>query len=63
MTLVWFRRAIRDLEAIRAYVAQDDPTAAQQLGLRLEQAVTLVRGQRVEILRVFHTARRWPAQL
>lgn len=93
MTLVWFRRAIHDLEAIHAYVAQDDPTAAQQLGLRLEQAVTLlitqpsmgrpgrvhgtrelivsgtpylipyrVRGQRIEILRVFHTARRWPPQ-
>lgn len=94
MTLVWSRRAIRDLEAVRAYVAQDNPTAAQKLGLRLEQATTLlltqpglgrpgrvhgtrelvvsgtpylipyrVRGQRIEILRVFHTARRWPPQV
>ncbi len=93
MTLVWFRRAIRDLAAIRAYVAQDNPTAAQQLGMRLEQAAILlvtqpsmgrpgrvhgtrelivsgtpylipyrVRGQRIEILRVFHTARLWPPQ-
>jgi plasmid stabilization system protein ParE len=31
MILVWFQRAIRDLEAIRDYVAQDNPTAAQQL--------------------------------
>ena len=94
MTLVWSRRAIRDLEAVRAYVAQDNPTAAQKLGLRLEQATTLlltqpglgrpgrvhgtrelivsgtpylipyrVRGQRIEILRVFHTARRWPPRV
>ena len=94
MTLVWSRRAIRDLEAVRAYVAQDNPTAAPKLGLRLEQATTLlldqpslgrpgrvhgtrelivsgtpylipyrVRGQRIEILRVFHTARRWPPQV
>lgn len=94
MTLVWFRRAIGDLEAVRAYIAQDNPTAAQKLGLRLEQAATLlltqpglgrpgrvhgtrelivsgtpylipyrVRGQQIEILRVFHTARRWPPRV
>ena len=78
---------------ILKHVAQDNPTAAQRLGLHLEQAATLlitqpslgrpgrvhgtrelivsgmpylipyrVRGRRIEILRIFHTARRWPAQ-
>jgi len=94
MTLVWFRRAVHDLEALRAHIAQENPTAAEHVGVRIERAVSLlaaqpgmgrpgripgtrelvvsgtpyivpyrVRGQKVEILRVFHTARKWPSRL
>ena len=31
MALVWFRRAVHDLEALRAYLAQENPTAAEHL--------------------------------
>jgi toxin ParE1/3/4 len=94
MTLVWFRRAVHDLEALRAYIAQENPTAAEHLDVRIESAVSLlvdqpsmgrpgripstrelvvsgtpyiipyrVRGQTIEIVRVFHTARKWPSRL
>ncbi len=94
MTLVWLRRAVHDLEALRAYIAQENPTAAEPVGVRIERTVSLsatqpgmgrpgripgtrelvvsgtpyiipyrVRGQTIEILRVFHTARKWPSRL
>jgi toxin ParE1/3/4 len=92
MILVWSPEAIDDLAAMRAYIEQDDPGAAQRVTLRIVQNVeTLlpshpemgrpgrvpgtrelviprtpfivpyrVVGNTVQILRVFHGARRWP---
>jgi toxin ParE1/3/4 len=95
MTPIWSPEAISDLIALRAYIAKDDPAAAQRVALRIIDAVeTLlsenaeigrpgrVRGTRelviprtpfivpyrlqgnaLQILRVFHGARRWPERL
>jgi len=92
MTPVWSPQAIADLAALRAYIEQDDPAAAQRITLHIIRNVeTLLpdhpemgrpgrvpgtrelviprapfivpyrmeRG-RIQILRVFHGARRWP---
>lgn len=91
MQVVWFKRAIRDLQSARHYITQDNPVAAQEVVTRIREAVSLlseqpgigrtgrvpdtkelvvgrtpyilpyrVRDNRIEILRVQHTARRWP---
>jgi toxin ParE1/3/4 len=92
MNIVWSPEAIRDLAALRAYIAEDDPAAAQKVVLRIieivEQALPSnpqigrpgrvpgtrelvivrtpyivpyrVRRNVLEILRVYHGARRWP---
>ncbi len=92
MTIVWSPPAIDDLAALRAFVSEDNPKAAQAVALRIlalienvlarnpaagrpgpvpgtrELAVTgtpyivpyRVRGDTLEILRVYHGARRWP---
>ncbi len=39
MRIVWRRAAIRDLEAVRAYVARDKPRAANRLAVDLLTAV------------------------
>ena len=39
MRLNWARRAIRDLEALQAYVAQDKPSAAREQGVLVLSAV------------------------
>ncbi len=94
-TLVWSGLALQDLEAARAYIAQDNPAAAQRVVLRIlevvEQLLTSnpeigrpgrVSGTRelvvpetpfivpyrvvsgtVQVLRVYHAARRWPDNL
>ena len=92
MIPVWSPEAIDDLAALRAYIEQDDPAAAQRVVHRiLHDVETLlpnnpqmgrpgrvpgtrelvipptpfivpyrVRGNTIEVLRVFHGARRWP---
>ena len=95
MTPVWSPEAINDLVALRAYIEQDDPAAAQHVALHIVQNIeTLLPstpemgrpgrvpgtrelvmpktpfivphrlvGNTVQILRIFHNARRWPGAL
>ena len=92
MTSVWSPEAINDLAALRAYIEQDDPAAAQRVALHIiENVETLLPrhpeigrpgripgtrelviprtpfivpyrlvGNSIQILRIFHGARRWP---
>ncbi len=91
MNIRWLRTALRNLDDEAAYIAKDDPKAAQLVVQRvLDVVATLasqpalgrpgrvtntrelvvltthyivpyrVRGQTVEVLRVFHTSRRRP---
>jgi toxin ParE1/3/4 len=92
MNPVWSPEAIGDLAALRAYIEQDDPAAAQRVALHIIRNVeTLLPnnpemgrpgrvpgtrelviprtpfivpyrlvGSTIQILRVFHGARRWP---
>ena len=39
MRLKWHKRAVRDLQAARAYIAQDDPRAAARVAERILEAV------------------------
>jgi toxin ParE1/3/4 len=95
MNIVWSPEAIEDLSSLRAYIAEDNPTAARRVVLHLIQNVEQllpdnpqigragrVSGTRVlvvprtpyivpyriqrttiQILRVYHGARRWPDSL
>jgi toxin ParE1/3/4 len=92
MNPIWSPEAIADLSALRAYIAQDDPAAAQRVALHIIRNVeTLLPsspemgrpgrvpgtrelviprtpyivpyrlvGNTIQVLRVFHSARRWP---
>ena len=92
MSPIWSPEAIADLEALRDYIAQDDPAAAQRVALHIVRNVeTLLPnspemgrpgrvpgtrelvipktpyivpyrlvGNTIQVLRVFHSARRWP---
>jgi len=92
VTLVWSPEAIDDLVALRAYIEQEDPAAAQRVALHIVRNIeTLlpntpemgrpgrvpgtrelvvprtpfivpyrVIGDTIQILRIFHGARRWP---
>jgi toxin ParE1/3/4 len=92
MTPVWTPAALDDLVSLRAFIAEQDPAAAQRVALRIIHLVeTLLaespemgrpgrvpgtrelvitrtpfivpyrlRGQTIQILRVYHGARRWP---
>ncbi len=92
MTPVCSPEAIDDLASLRAYIAEDDPAAAQRIALHIIHHVeTLlsknpelgrpgrvpgtrelvipsapfvvpyrVQGNRLQILRIYHGARRWP---
>ena len=91
MKVVWFKRAVWDLQSAKEYITQDNPLAAQQVVQRIKNKVTLlseqpgigrpgrvpntkelvvdrtsfilpyrVRDNRIEILRVLHSSRRWP---
>jgi toxin ParE1/3/4 len=93
MQLKWLRKALSNLDEEAAYIAKDNLLVAQQVVVRVFQAVeTLieqpglgrpgrvpgtrelvvlktryvvpyrVRGDKIEILRVFHTSRRPPKQ-
>jgi len=95
MTPIWSPEAVADLVALRAYITQDDPAAAQRVAVHIVRNVeTLlanrpkmgrpgrIRGTRelvipktpyvvpyrisgdtIQILRVFHSSRRWPESL
>ena len=91
MKLVWSRRAIRHLVAIRDFIAQEDARAAGRIACRILDGVELaasqphmgragrvagtrelviagtqyvipyrVRGDRFEIIAVFHGRQKWP---
>ena len=92
MNPIWSPEAIADLAALRAYIAQHDPAAAQRVALHIIRNVeTLLPnspemgrpgrvpgtrelviprtpyivpyrliGNTIQVLRVFHGARRWP---
>jgi toxin ParE1/3/4 len=92
MTPEWSPEAIDDLVALRAYISEDEPAAAQPIALHIIDLVESllsdnpgmgrpgrvpgtrelvipgtpfiapyrVRGSTLQILRVYHAARRWP---
>jgi toxin ParE1/3/4 len=92
MNIVWSPEAIEDLISLRDYIAEESPTGAQRVVLRILRAIEQVlpdnphlgrpgrvpgtrelvipqtpyivpyRLQRdaIQILRVYHSARRWP---
>ena len=92
MKIVWSPEAIEDLISLRAYIAEDDPTAARRVALHIVRNVEQLlpnhphmgrpgrvpgtrelvipntpyivpyrlRDQTIQIVRVYHSARRWP---
>ena len=95
MNILWSPEAIEDLNSLRAYIAQDNPSAARGVVLHIMDSVEQLlpdnpqmgrpgrvpgtrelvipktpfivpyRLQRnvIQILRVYHGARRWPESL
>lgn len=94
MTIVWSPRAIEHLAHLRAYIARDNPKAANRIaGTLLEAAERLaelpnlgrpgrvagtrelvvpgtpymipyrLRGDRLEVIAVFHGRQKWPKRL
>ena len=45
MRVRWLRRALLDLDAAEAYIAQDDPHAAADVVLKIVRAVSLLKEQ------------------
>ena len=45
MKVVWFKKAIWDLESAKNYITQDDPLAAQQVVSRIKETVSLLSEQ------------------
>lgn len=45
MQVRWHRRARQDLRALRAYIAEENPSAARQVAQRIQQAVALLADQ------------------
>jgi toxin ParE1/3/4 len=94
MNVVWSPEAIDDLAALRTYIEEDNPAAAQRVVLHIVHSIQdllaeqpqmgrpgrvpgtrelvvprtpyivpyRVRRSRLEVLRVYHAARRWPDQ-
>ncbi len=91
MKIKWLNLASQDLKYVEAYIAQENPTSAVQVVLRIIDAVELLadqpgigrlgrvegtrelviagtpfivpyrkKGAYIEILRVYHQARKWP---
>ncbi len=91
MKVVWSRRAIAHLAALRQYIARDNPSAAHNVAEQILRAVEIlqsqpqmgrpgrilgtrelvvpgtpflvpyrVRGERLELIAVFHGRQRWP---
>jgi len=44
MRIVWSRRAVQHLTAIRSYIAKDNPGAAQRVAARILESVDLLAG-------------------
>ena len=94
MTVVWSPRAIDHLTHLRAFIARENPRAANRIAATLLEAVERlaelpglgrpgrvantrelvvpgtpyivpyrVRGDRLEIIAVFHASQKWPRQL
>jgi toxin ParE1/3/4 len=94
ISILWSPEAIEDLSALRAYIAQENPSAARGVVLRIMHAIELLpdnpqigrpgrvpgtrelvipktsfiipyRVQRnvIQVLRIYHGARRWPESL
>jgi toxin ParE1/3/4 len=94
VTIVWSPRAIEHLAHLRAYIARDNPKAANRIASALLEAVERLaempnlgrpgrvtgtrelvvpgtpyiipyrpRGDRLEVVAVFHTRQKWPKQL
>ena len=45
MNVVWTRRAVRDLTRERAFIARENPTAANEVAMRIVDAVDTVSRQ------------------
>jgi toxin ParE1/3/4 len=71
--IVWSRRAVQHLEAIRSYIAKDHPhigRAGRVIGTR-ELVVSgtpyvipyRVKEDRLELIAVFHDKQKWPERL
>ncbi len=45
MKIVWFKRAIWDLQSAKDYITQDNPIAAQQIVQRIKNKVSLLSEQ------------------
>jgi toxin ParE1/3/4 len=94
MKIVWSRRALRHLIALRDYIAQESPNSAAVVAYRILNHVDLlatqpqmgrpgrivgtrelvipgvpyiipyrVRGERLELLAVFHGRQKWPDKI
>ena len=94
MTIVWSPRAIEHLAHLRAYIARDNPKAANRIARVLLEAVERLaelpslgrpgrvagtrelvvpgtpyvipyrlRGDRLEVIAVFHGRQKWPTRL
>lgn len=95
MIVEWSQRAADDLASLRAYIAEDDPAAAQRVVLHIIRSVEAllvgqpqmgrpgrvpgtrelvvprtsyivpyrIRNNRIQVVRVYHGARRWPDRL
>lgn len=93
MKIKWFAGAINDLIEIKKYIADDNPTAAQNVASKIKESVLLLKEHpaagrpgriektreliipdfpyivsyrvhkgEIEVLRVFHNARKWPGK-
>jgi hypothetical protein len=91
MQIKWLRQALRNLEQAHKYITKDNPTAAQELILKIQNAanqlenypligksgrvegtreliisnspyiiIYRVKEESIEILRIFHTSKRYP---
>lgn len=94
MRVRWLRRALVDLDEAEAFIAQDNPSAASEVVVKIVRAVTLLGDQpgigragrvpgtkelvvpdtpyivpyrvkdgTVQVLRVYHSSRKWPDRL
>lgn len=95
MIVLWSPEAIEDIASLRAFIAEDDPMAAQRIVLHIGHNVMQllsdhpqmgrpgrvpgtrelvipgtpyivpyrIRDNHIQVLRVYHGARRWPERL
>lgn len=94
MRVKWLKRALDDLEAVEAYIAQENPVAAARVVVKIVRTTTLLQEQpgigrvgrvpgtkellipntpfivpyrvkdnTVQVLRVYHSSRKWPDHL